>query len=167
MTDDPPKPPTTQPLVSPDAPTRPLPPLEDEAARADRPAPTLAAKILIADDHAPLREALREVLAASFPASEIIEAATAEEATALAEQHAPDLVIMDLRLPQMNGIAATRLIKRARPETRVVMLSQHEDEAYQAQAGAAGASGYIYKSEINKVLVPLIEDLLRQGGGKE
>ncbi len=145
--------------VAPDAPTRPLA-QRPEAETAPEPieAPFT---LLIADDHAPLRLALREVLEAHFLGCTVLEAATAEEATAMAAEHSPTIVVMDLRIPVMNGIAATRLIKQAQPRTRVVMFSQHEDEAYQAQAGAAGASGYIFKREITQVLVPLVTDLLR------
>lgn len=148
------------PPVTPDAPTRPLVRRAAEVGPAPEPfeAPFT---LLIADDHAPLRLALREVLEAHFLDCTVLEAATAEEAVALAAEHAPTIVVMDLRIPVMNGIAATRLIKKAHPDTRVVMFSQHEDEAYQAQAGAAGASGYIYKREITQVLVPLVTELLR------
>src|SRR5688572_12423243 len=78
--------------------------------------------LLIADDHAALRQALRDVLSFSFPVFDIVEASTAEEAVRLAQLHAPAVVIMDLRIPKMNGIAAVRLIKQTLPATRVVMF---------------------------------------------
>ncbi len=153
--------PGAAPEAQPAAPTRPLVQRTAPAEAQSAEAAAAPLKILIADDHAPLRLALREVLETHFAGCEVLEAATAEEATTLAELHAPAIVVMDLRIPVMNGIAATRLIKKAQPQTRVVMFSQHEDEAYQAQAGAAGASGYIYKREITQVLVPLVTELLR------
>ncbi len=116
--------------------------------------------ILIADDHAQLRQALHDVLAVNFPGCDIVQASTAEEAVQLAKLHAPDVVVMDLHIPEMNGIAATRLIKQAHPATAVVMLTQHEDEAYQVQAAAAGVSSYIYKREVNQRFVPQMTELL-------
>jgi DNA-binding NarL/FixJ family response regulator len=124
-------------------------------------------RILIADDHSRLRQALHELLAASFPSCEILEASTAEEAILSAQQHAPDVVVMDLRIPEMNGLAATRLIKQAQPATPVLILTQHEDEAHRAAAAAAGASGYVYKRQIYQKFVPLMTELLASARGRK
>ncbi len=112
--------------------------------------------VLIVDDHAVLRGLLQSNLRDWFSEVRIHEAADAETAVALAAETEPDVVIMDIALPGMNGIEATRAIKKVRPETRVVILSVHELDAYRNDAAAAGADAYIPKrlmqTELNGTL---------------
>jgi two-component system NarL family response regulator len=100
--------------------------------------------VLVVDDHAMLREALVELLEqAGF---EVVgEAADGTDAVALAKQLAPDVVLMDLRMPVLGGLDATRLIKDARPDVQVVMLSAFESPALQQQAEEAGCFAYLVK----------------------
>ena len=102
-------------------------------------------RILLADDHTMVRDGLRALLAGQ-PGIEIVaEAADGRECIQLAEEHAPDVVMMDVAMPRMNGIEATRRILSANPGTGVVILSMHQDESYVLQALSAGARGYLLK----------------------
>lgn len=104
-----------------------------------------ALRVLIADDHPMFRHGLLAVLGAA-PDLEIVgEATTGEEAIALCEQLQPDLVLMDIRMPGINGIEATRHIVQSSRPTRVLMLTMFEDDASVFTAMRAGARGYVLK----------------------
>ncbi len=96
--------------------------------------------ILIVEDHEVLRQSLREWLELSFPHYQLLEASSGEEAVTMAKTMNPRLIIMDIGLPGMSGIAAAQDIKAALPDTQVVMLTIYDDEAHRADAAAAGAS---------------------------
>ena len=101
-------------------------------------------RLLVVDDHAMLREALVELLdQAGFEVAG--EAADGADAVALAKQLAPDVVLMDLRMPVMGGLDATRLIRDACPATQVVLLTAFESPALQQQAEEAGCFAYLVK----------------------
>lgn len=120
----------------------------------------MPAIILIVEDHDAVRRSLRDWLEAVFPQHRFIEAASGEEAVAIAQARSPHAVIMDIVLPKMNGIEATRRIKAAVPTAQVVMLTIHEDEAYRADAAAAGASAYVPKRAMQTELLPTVAALL-------
>jgi len=102
-------------------------------------------RILLVDDHQMLRDGLRGVLA-SEPGIEVIgEASDGRTAVALARTLAPDVVVMDIGMREMNGIEATRQIKRENAAIRVIVLSTHSDPRYVLSALEAGASGYVLK----------------------
>jgi two-component system response regulator NreC len=102
-------------------------------------------RLLLVDDHAVVRSGLRMLLE-SEPDFEIIgEAGSAREALQAIEHHRPDLVLMDIGLPDLSGIEATTEIRRRYPATAVVALTIHEDEEYFFKMLAAGASGYVPK----------------------
>lgn len=102
-------------------------------------------RILIADDHALFRDGLRNLLIAQ--GHEVIgEARNGNEAVALARQLAPDLVLMDVSMPELNGIAATRQLTRELPGVKVVILTASEDDANLFDAIKAGAQGYLLKN---------------------
>ena len=103
-------------------------------------------RILLADDHALVRAGLRSIVA-SFPDVEIVgETGDGKEAVRLSEQLQPDVVLMDVSMPGLNGLEATRRITRQHSRPRVVMLSMHADKEYVHQALAAGAAGYLLKN---------------------
>jgi two-component system response regulator NreC len=103
-------------------------------------------RILIADDHDVVRSGLR-VLLRSVPDFSIVgEAADGEEAVRLSAREKPDVVIMDISMPILDGIEATKLIKERQPEVKIVIMSVHEDEEYVYQILCAGASGYVLKN---------------------
>ncbi len=119
--------------------------------------------ILIVEDHEQMRTALRELLALVFKGCALLEASSGESALAIAFNLALDLVMMDVSLPMMSGIEATRQIKRICPKTQVVMLTIHEEPCYQEEAMAAGASAYVFKRKIGADLIPTLATLLHSG----
>ena len=120
----------------------------------------MPATILIVEDHDAVRRSLRDWLEVEFPQCRVIEAASGEEAIALIRIESPRLVVMDISLPGMSGIEATRRIKAALPSTQVVMLTIHEDDAHRADAAAAGASAYVPKRVMQTELIPTLAALL-------
>jgi len=102
-------------------------------------------RVVIVDDHAIVREGVRMILAAHADIQVVAEADTGVQAIALVESVHPDVVVMDLSMPGMNGIEATRQIRERMPDVRVLALTMHEDEHYVFQLLRAGASGYVLK----------------------
>jgi DNA-binding NarL/FixJ family response regulator len=119
--------------------------------------------ILIVEDHQAVRNSLRDWLEAVFPQCDVMEAASGEEAVVISRARSPRVVVMDIGLPKMNGIEATRQIKAIVPTAQVVILTIHEEEAYRADAITAGAIAYIPKREMQTELVPTLAALLSEG----
>lgn len=115
-------------------------------------------RILLADDHTIVRQGLRKVLEERPEWEVVAEAADGREAVRLAEQHRPDIAIMDVAMPLLNGIEATRQIKRRAPHTRVLVLSMHADEAYVTQILQAGATGYLLKDSADVDLMTAVAE---------
>jgi len=116
--------------------------------------------ILIVDDHDVLRRLLETNLHEWFSSLDVVEASDGETAVELAAEKHPVAVIMDIALPGMNGIEATRAIKEQMPEVPVVILSVHELDAYRKDAAAAGADAYIPKRLMQTKLCHVIDELL-------
>ena len=116
--------------------------------------------ILIVDDYQPFRNTLKKWLNSSLAAYPVQEAATGEEALAQAEIHRPSVVLMDVVLPDMNGIEVTRKIKALLPDTHVIILSYYETDRYRTDAAAAGVEAYIAKRQMHEQLLPLLKTLL-------
>ena len=102
-------------------------------------------RVLVADDQALVREGLMTLLAAAPGVEPVAAATNGEEAVALTARHRPDVVLMDLRMPVLDGVEATRRIRAAQPDTEVVVLTTHADEASILDALQAGARGYLTK----------------------
>jgi len=102
-------------------------------------------RVLLADDHTVVREGLRILLEQQVDIAVVAEAADGREAVQMAEEHTPDVIMMDVAMPNMNGIEATRRIIAVRPDTNIVILSMHNDESYVLQSLRAGARGYLLK----------------------
>jgi len=102
-------------------------------------------RVLLADDHASMRDGMRLVLEIGGTISVVGAAADGSEAIREAARLVPDVVVMDIAMPEVNGIDAIEAIRTRNPETRVVILSMHLDAAYVRRALRAGASGYLLK----------------------
>ena len=107
---------------------------------------TAKIRILIADDHAVLREGMRNLLAREKDFEVVGEAADGEEAVRLGSELKPDIVIMDIVMPKISGVEATKLIKQASPPTAVLILTAYNDIRYIIGLLEAGACGYLLKS---------------------
>src|SRR5262245_15644221 len=116
----------------------------------------LRMRVLLADDQALFREGLRGLLEA-HDVEVIAEARNGAEAVELARQHKPDVVLMDLVMPEMGGLAATRLINAATPEVRVIILTGSEQDADLFEAIKSGAQGYLVKNVRSDELARLLD----------
>lgn len=102
-------------------------------------------RILLADDHAVVRQGFKMILSAQSDMEIVGEAGNGREATELAEELKPDVVVMDVAMPELNGIEATRRLSSSLPHTRVIALSMHKDSVYVREILKAGARGYLLK----------------------
>ena len=121
------------------------------------------ARVLLVDDHPLWRETLRGVLAHKRVAEVVAEADNGSDAVTLTTMHRPDVVVMDIDLPSMNGIEATRAIHTACPETRVLVLSSSDDRAHVLDAVRAGAAGYLLKTARS---ADIVDGVRRVHGGE-
>jgi DNA-binding NarL/FixJ family response regulator len=121
----------------------------------------LKTRVLVADDHAVVRRGVRGILGAEPDFEVIGEAQDGAEAVAAARELEPHLVVMDVSMPRMTGLQASRELARQAPDVRVVMLSMHDDEQYFFEALAAGASGYVLKSAVDRELVDACRATMR------
>jgi two-component system, NarL family, response regulator NreC len=113
-------------------------------------------RILLADDHTVVRKGLR-LLLESHPGFEVIaDAADGRAAVSLAAEHTPDVVVMDVAMPGLNGIEAARQISARLPQTAVVFLSMHSDESYVLKALKAGARAYLLKDSAEHDLIAAV-----------
>jgi two-component system response regulator NreC len=113
-------------------------------------------RILLADDHTIIRSGLKLLLEQQPDFKVIAEAKDGREAVQLATAHRPNVAVLDIGMPQLNGIEAARQILAAAPETRVVILSMHSDEGYVLRALKAGARAYILKNSAELDLIRAI-----------
>jgi two-component system response regulator NreC len=113
-------------------------------------------RILLADDHTILRDGIRLLLERHPGFSVVAEASDGRETVDLALQHQPDVVVIDIAMPVMNGIEATRRIVEKHPNTGVVILSMHDDESYVIRSLKAGARGYLLKNAVKGDLIAAI-----------
>jgi DNA-binding NarL/FixJ family response regulator len=118
-------------------------------------------RVLIADDHGIVRSGLRLLLERQPDIEVVAEAADGAEARELAIGERPDLAILDVKMPKLTGLQATREIKAQAPEVAVLILSMHDEERYVAEALKAGASGYVVKTQADTDLVAAIRAIER------
>ncbi len=119
-------------------------------------------RVFLADDHAILREGIR-LLLRKVPDIEVVgEAGDGEEAVAQVEQLVPDVVLMDITMPGLNGLEATEQIKGKKPQVKVLILTMHETDQYLSGMLRAGASGYVVKTTVSSELISAIR-IVHQG----
>lgn len=127
------------------------------------PAKKKKVKVLIADDQTLFREGIKDVLTSEKWIEVVGEAADGEEAVSLAKKLKPEVILMDIKLPKMDGIAATKEIKKTLPQINILMLSSYEDEAHVMEAIQAGANGYLSKMLPAAELVNSIKTFTTEG----
>ena len=113
-------------------------------------------RILLADDHTVVRQGLRRILEGRPDWHVVAEAGDGRQAIRLAEEHAPDVAVIDVAMPLLNGVEVTRHIVRGVPRTRVLVLSMHSDETYVTQILKAGARGYLLKESADTDLLQAV-----------
>ena len=121
-------------------------------------------RILLADDHAVVRQGFKMILGAEADMEIVGEAGTGREAIELAESLKPDVVVMDIAMPELNGIEATRQVTSAVPHTRVIALSMHKDSVYVREVLRAGARGYLLKDSGANDLVTAVRAVAKGEG---
>jgi len=116
----------------------------------------MSIKVILADDHQIMREGLRSVLEKQKDMEVVAEAKNGREAVELSQELSPDVIVMDIAMPDLNGIEATRQIVAQAPEVKVLALSMHSDRRFAAGMLSAGASGYLLKDCASEELVQAI-----------
>lgn len=117
--------------------------------------------VLLAEDHLIVREGLRALLSLEKDIRVVGEAGTGREAVELTRRLSPAVVVMDIAMPLLNGLEATRQILRAIPATRVLILSAHSDDAYVQRVIALGGAGYLIKQSSGNVLAKAIREVVK------
>jgi DNA-binding NarL/FixJ family response regulator len=115
--------------------------------------------VLLADDHTIVREGFRRMLELENDMEVIGEAQDGRQAVALAKKLLPDVVLMDIAMPQLNGLEATRQMLKLLPNTRIVILSAHSDDAYVQNASDSGAMGFLLKQNSSHVVCEAIREV--------
>ena len=117
-------------------------------------------RIVLADDHVLVRQGLKSLLEREH-FQVVAEASDGQEAVKLIETHHPDIAILDISMPTLNGIDAARGLTRGAPKTKVILLTQHEEEQYIHEALEAGVKGYVLKNQVANDLIQAIRQVGR------
>jgi two-component system, NarL family, response regulator NreC len=121
-------------------------------------------RVVLADDHGLVRQGFR-LLLSRHPDIEVMgEAASGREAVALCTELSPDVVILDVAMPEMNGVEAARQIRQNAPSTNILVLTMHKDAVYLREMLRAGAKGYLLKDSIDKDLLEAVRAVARGEG---
>lgn len=118
-------------------------------------------RVVLADDHAVVRKGIREFLEASPNITVVAEASNGREALEAVEEHQPDVAVLDIQMPEVSGIEATRHIKARFPDVRVLILTAYDDDPYVFALVQAGASGYVLKTAGGDEIVEAVEAIHR------
>src|SRR5713226_6258501 len=123
----------------------------------------MATRVMLVDDHELVRQGIATMLSSSPDIEVVGEAKTGREALEMARTKLPDIVLMDVRMPDMDGLEATRKIKEERPRTAVIMVTMHDNPTYLRDAVRAGAAGYLLKDVSKDELVDAIRQVATGG----
>ena len=126
----------------------------------------MGARILIVDDHEIFRRGLRSLLESRADWEVCGEATDGQDAVAKAKQLQPDVIVLDITMPRLNGLDATGVIRKEVPTAKVVILSQHQPALMKQVALTAGAGAYVTKSEVSRELMAAIDGLLSNGSSQ-
>src|SRR6266478_1914310 len=129
----------------------------------DESASSTTIRVLLADDHDILRQGLKMLLSMQQGMQVVGEARTGREAVVMAQELVPDVVVMDITMPDMDGLEACQLIRSQQPATQVLMLTMHESEEYFLQSLRMGAAGYLVKKAAPSELQMAISEVARGG----
>ena len=122
--------------------------------------------IVVVDDAADYRQIVRSLLAGLLDVVSIVgEAADGEEALAVVLRERPNIVLTDLVMPRMNGVELTRRIRQELPQTKIILMSSYNEDAYRLLASDSGADAFVNKRVIYDALLPAIRDLIRRISG--
>jgi DNA-binding NarL/FixJ family response regulator len=121
-------------------------------------------RIVLADDHSVVRQGFRRILEAQEDMEIVGEASNGREALEVAGKLGPDVVVMDVAMPELNGIEATRRMGEAAPRSRVLALSMHKDSVYVREILRAGARGYLLKDAVDEDLIAAVRAVSRGEG---
>lgn len=133
---------------------------QSEARRYTKAMPV---RILIADDHEIFRRGLRSLLESHAEWEVCGEATDGQDAVERVRQLNPDVVVLDITMPRLNGLEAAQVIRTEAPESKMVILSQHEPSLMRQAALSAGANAYVTKSEVSRELMMAIETMIAPG----
>jgi DNA-binding NarL/FixJ family response regulator len=125
--------------------------------------PTVSTKVLLVDDHELVRQGIAAMLSTASDVQIVGNARSGREALEVARRELPDIVLMDVRMPDMDGLEATRKIKEERPRTAVIMLTMHDNPTYLRDAVRAGAAGYLLKDVSKDELIDAIRQVATGG----
>jgi DNA-binding NarL/FixJ family response regulator len=120
-----------------------------------------AFRVLVVEDNESVRRTICQLLQSQADIEIACEAVDGEDAIRKAREHLPDVVLLDLTMPNMNGLEAAHILKHEFPSMHVVIVSQHDSRGFQWAALAAGVSGYVVKSNAAKDLIPELRKILR------
>ncbi|MFC4684106.1 response regulator transcription factor [Exiguobacterium sp. s149] len=123
----------------------------------------LQTRIAIVDDHELFREGLKRIFDLEDEFTVVAEGRTGIEAIRIAADHKPEILIIDINMPELNGIEATKQLSVLSPETRVLILSIHDDESYITHALEAGASGFLLKEVASTELISAVRSVAKDG----
>ena len=118
-------------------------------------------RVLVVDDNESVRRSIRQLLQSQADIEIVAEAVDGEDAIRKAREHLPDVVILDLTMPNMSGLEAAHILKHEFPSMHILIVSQHDARGFQWAALAAGASGYVLKSNAAKDLIPELRKIQR------
>jgi DNA-binding NarL/FixJ family response regulator len=118
-------------------------------------------RVILADDHAVVRQGIRRFLEEAGDIDVVAEASDGAEAVRLVEEHRPDVAVLDIRMPEVTGVEATRRIKARFPDTRVLVLTAYDDDPYVFALLEAGADGYVLKTASADQLVDAVHTVHR------
>src|SRR5881628_1163980 len=120
-------------------------------------------RVLLVDDHELVRQGVASMLAKAEDLTIVGEARTGREAIEVARKELPDVILMDVRMPDMDGLEATRRIKEERSRTAIIILTMHENPTYLREAVRSGAAGYLLKDVSRDELLDAVKQI-QQGG---